>query len=91
MDGFITWPDFISYYQEASAYQSQVVTELPKTQTVFNKIQSRGQQISGKTSKVILESVLPNNAQFTEIAGSSIEMVHFYNEQYYIVTQLGVY
>ncbi|CAL6006992.1 Conserved_hypothetical protein [Hexamita inflata] len=90
-DGFITWPDFISYYTEASAIQSNPKTEMPKTQTVFNKIQQSTQQISGKTAKVQLESVLANNAQFTEIAGTSILQVHFFNENYYVITQLGVY
>ena len=42
-DGFITWPDFIAYYSEASSKESKAVTQLPVTQTVFNKVQDRSQ------------------------------------------------
>ncbi|KAH0574464.1 hypothetical protein SS50377_24422 [Spironucleus salmonicida] len=90
-DGFITWNDFISYYSEASQEPTDPVQELPKSQIIFQQMQHSATSSSGKTAKVLIESILPNNAEFTEIPGTTISAIHIFNENYYFITDIGVF
>lgn len=90
-DGRVTWQDFMSYYSEASGDNKVMAREFPKTKSIFKQICDQTTEQSGKIAKVDIQSVLPNNAEFSEIKGTSIIQVHVYNQQYFIVTEQGIY
>ncbi|KAH0574575.1 hypothetical protein SS50377_24533 [Spironucleus salmonicida] len=91
LDGFVTWQDFIGYYSETSSQSIQSKDKASNVATIFKSIQGQSSANSGKTGKIIIDPVFPNNGEFTDLQGTCIKSFNIYNETYFLTTESGVY
>ncbi|CAL6082673.1 Conserved_hypothetical protein [Hexamita inflata] len=90
-DGLITWQDFITYYSHSTSELDQQAILTTQKQTVFQNIQQQSDNQSGKTGRIIVESMNDNGGIVQDLPGSRIIEIETVFDTFYIVTDTGLY